>query len=63
MRVTLIVNPRSGRGAAARVAGTVASALRAAVPGLAGLRRWRTAGRPAGDHALRTRCAHRRGLA
>lgn len=34
MRVTLIVNPHSGRGAAARVAGTVASTLRAAVPGL-----------------------------
>ncbi|MGH3997570.1 MAG: diacylglycerol/lipid kinase family protein [Pseudonocardiaceae bacterium] len=34
MRVTLIVNPHSGRGAAARVAGTVASTLRASVPGL-----------------------------
>ncbi|MGH3898334.1 MAG: diacylglycerol/lipid kinase family protein [Pseudonocardiaceae bacterium] len=34
MRVTLIVNPHSGRGAAARCAGTVASTLRAAVPGL-----------------------------
>jgi diacylglycerol kinase (ATP) len=34
VRVTLIVNPHSGRGAAARVAGTVASTLRAAVPGL-----------------------------
>ena len=34
MRVTLIVNPHSGRGAAARVAGTVADTLRAAVPGL-----------------------------
>lgn len=34
MRVTLIVNPHSGRGAAARVAGTVASTLRAAVPEL-----------------------------
>ena len=35
MRVTLIVNPHSGRGAAARVAGTVASTLRAATPELA----------------------------
>jgi diacylglycerol kinase (ATP) len=34
VRVTLIVNPDSGRGAAMRVAGTVASTLRAAVPGL-----------------------------
>ncbi|MEO7196411.1 MAG: diacylglycerol kinase family protein [Pseudonocardiaceae bacterium] len=34
MRATLIVNPRSGRGAAARVAGTVASTLRVALPGL-----------------------------
>ncbi|HJT02580.1 MAG TPA: diacylglycerol kinase family protein [Pseudonocardiaceae bacterium] len=34
MRVTLIVNPHSGRGAAGRVADGVASALRAAVPGL-----------------------------
>lgn len=34
MRATLIVNPHSGRGAAARVAGTVASTLRAAVPDL-----------------------------
>jgi diacylglycerol kinase (ATP) len=34
VRATLIVNPHSGRGAAARVAGTVASMLRAAVPGL-----------------------------
>jgi diacylglycerol kinase (ATP) len=34
VRATLIVNPNSGRGAAARVAGTVASMLRAAVPGL-----------------------------
>ncbi len=34
MRVTLIVNPHSGRGAAARVAGTVASTLRAVAPEL-----------------------------
>lgn len=34
MRATLIVNPQSGRGAAARVAGTVADTLRAVVPGL-----------------------------
>jgi diacylglycerol kinase (ATP) len=34
VRATLIVNPHSGRGAAARVAGTVASTLRAVVPGL-----------------------------
>jgi diacylglycerol kinase (ATP) len=34
VRATLIVNPYSGRGAAARVAGTVAGTLRAAVPGL-----------------------------
>lgn len=34
MRATLIVNPHSGRGAAARVAGTVASTLRAVVPRL-----------------------------
>jgi diacylglycerol kinase (ATP) len=34
VRATLIVNPHSGRGAATRVAGTVASTLRAAVPGL-----------------------------
>ncbi|MCA1707542.1 MAG: acylglycerol kinase family protein, partial [Actinobacteria bacterium] len=34
MRATLIVNPHSGRGAAVRVAGTVADTLRAAVPGL-----------------------------
>lgn len=34
MRATLIVNPGSGRGAAARVAGSVASTLRDAVPGL-----------------------------
>jgi diacylglycerol kinase (ATP) len=34
VRATLIVNPRAGRGAAARVAGAVASTLRAAVPGL-----------------------------
>jgi diacylglycerol kinase (ATP) len=34
VRVTLIVNPHAGRGAAARVAGTVASTLRAAVPSL-----------------------------
>jgi len=34
VRATLIVNPLSGRGAAARVAGTVASTLRAAVPDL-----------------------------
>ncbi|MGH3938480.1 MAG: diacylglycerol/lipid kinase family protein [Pseudonocardiaceae bacterium] len=34
MRATLIVNPHSGRGAAARVAGTVAEILRAAVPEL-----------------------------
>ena len=34
MRATLIVNPHSGRGAAARVAGTVADTLREAVPGL-----------------------------
>ncbi|MGH3823592.1 MAG: diacylglycerol/lipid kinase family protein, partial [Pseudonocardiaceae bacterium] len=34
MRATLIVNPSSGRGAAARVAGSVASTLRDAVPGL-----------------------------
>jgi diacylglycerol kinase (ATP) len=34
VRATLIVNPHSGRGAAARVAGTVAGTLRAAVPGL-----------------------------
>lgn len=34
MRATLIVNPYSGHGAAVRVAGTVASVLRAAVPGL-----------------------------
>lgn len=34
MRATLIVNPHSGRGAAARVAGAVAKALREAVPGL-----------------------------
>ncbi len=34
MRATLIVNPQSGRGAATRVAGTVASTLRTAVPGL-----------------------------
>lgn len=35
MRITLIVNPHSGRGAAARVAGTVASMLRTAAPELA----------------------------
>ncbi|MGB8963083.1 MAG: diacylglycerol kinase family protein [Pseudonocardiaceae bacterium] len=34
MRATLIVNPRAGRGAATRVAGTVADTLRAAVPEL-----------------------------
>ncbi|MGH3763880.1 MAG: diacylglycerol/lipid kinase family protein [Pseudonocardiaceae bacterium] len=34
MRATLIVNPNSGRGAATRVAGSVADILRAAVPGL-----------------------------
>lgn len=34
MHATLIVNPHSGRGAAARVAGTVADTLREAVPGL-----------------------------
>lgn len=34
MRATLIVNPSSGRGAAARVAGSVASTLRDTVPGL-----------------------------
>jgi diacylglycerol kinase (ATP) len=34
VRATLIVNPHSGRAAAARVAGSVASALRAAVPAL-----------------------------
>ena len=34
MRATLIVNPHSGRGAAVRLAGTVAATLRAAVPGL-----------------------------
>lgn len=34
MRATLIVNPHSGCGTAARVAGTVARTLRAAVPGL-----------------------------
>lgn len=34
MRATLIVNPHSGRGAATRVAGAVAEALREAVPGL-----------------------------
>ncbi|MGH3784564.1 MAG: diacylglycerol/lipid kinase family protein, partial [Pseudonocardiaceae bacterium] len=34
MRATLIVNPQSGRGAATRVAGTVADTLRAAVPAL-----------------------------
>jgi diacylglycerol kinase (ATP) len=34
VRATLIVNPHSGRGAAVRVAGTVAATLRAAVPGL-----------------------------
>ncbi|MGB8258440.1 MAG: diacylglycerol kinase family protein, partial [Pseudonocardiaceae bacterium] len=34
MRATLIVNPHSGRGAATRVAGTVADTLRAAVPAL-----------------------------
>ncbi|MGH3907595.1 MAG: diacylglycerol/lipid kinase family protein [Pseudonocardiaceae bacterium] len=34
MRATLIVNPHSGRGAAARVVGTVADTLREAVPGL-----------------------------
>lgn len=34
MRATLIVNPRSGRGAASRVAGSVVSTLRAAAPGL-----------------------------
>lgn len=34
MRATLIVNPHSGRGAAARVAGAVADTLRTAVPGL-----------------------------
>ena len=34
MRATLIVNPHSGHGAATRVAGTVASMLRAAVPEL-----------------------------
>ncbi|MDQ2882113.1 MAG: diacylglycerol kinase family lipid kinase [Actinomycetota bacterium] len=34
MRATLIVNPHSGRGAATRVAGTVADTLRAAVPSL-----------------------------
>ena len=34
MRATLLVNPHAGRGAAARVAGSVASALRAAVPDL-----------------------------
>jgi diacylglycerol kinase (ATP) len=34
VRATLIVNPHSGRGAAARVAGTVANTLRAVVPGL-----------------------------
>lgn len=34
MHATLIVNPHSGRGTAARVAGTVADTLREAVPGL-----------------------------
>ncbi|MGH3786144.1 MAG: diacylglycerol/lipid kinase family protein [Pseudonocardiaceae bacterium] len=34
MRATLIVNPQSGGGIAARVAGTVASTLRAVIPGL-----------------------------
>jgi diacylglycerol kinase (ATP) len=34
VRATLIVNPHSGRGAAARVAGTVASTLRAVAPEL-----------------------------
>lgn len=34
MRATLIVNPSSGRGAATRVAGSVAGILRTAVPGL-----------------------------
>ncbi len=34
MRATLIVNPQSGRGVSARVAGTVASTLRTVVPGL-----------------------------
>lgn len=34
MRVTLIVNPSSGRGAAMRVAGSVADILRSAAPGL-----------------------------
>jgi diacylglycerol kinase (ATP) len=34
VRATLIVNPQSGRGVSVRVAGTVASTLRAVVPGL-----------------------------
>lgn len=34
MRATLIINPHSGRGTAARVAGPVAETLREAVPGL-----------------------------
>jgi diacylglycerol kinase (ATP) len=37
VRATLIVNPHSGHGAATRVAGTVASMLRAAVPELAAM--------------------------
>jgi diacylglycerol kinase (ATP) len=35
VRITLIINPHSGRGAARRVAGSVAATLRAAVPELA----------------------------
>lgn len=55
MQATLIVNPRSGRGAAARVAGSVASALREAVPGLVA----RVTADAAGTSRLAAEAAHR----